>query len=135
MCGQQYDGRYQRVVGRLGGVHRAVFAPSVRFYFSNSCYTGLGVQDGNFARLQAVQLSELRWKRVARICPTAGVSTDAVCRSPQTISGVRSPLETAFAGVELQQGASARKDTSKRRGLGVLGWFTSRALFFDENLY
>jgi len=53
------------------------------------------VQDGNFARLQAVQLSELRWKRVARICPTAGVSTDAVCRSPQTISGVRSPLETA----------------------------------------
>ena len=35
----------------------------------------------------------------------------------------------------LQQGASAHKDTSKRQGLGVLGSFTSRALFFDENLY
>ena len=32
MSGQQYDGRYEGVVGRLGGVHGAVFAPSACFY-------------------------------------------------------------------------------------------------------
>ena len=55
----------------------------------------LGEQEGNFARCLQLQLSELRWKRVARICPTAGVSTDAVCRSPQTVSGVRYKLVTS----------------------------------------
>ena len=70
----------------------------------------LGEQEGNFARCLQLQLSELRWKRVARICPTAGVSTDAVCRSSHTVSGVRSLLVPArfavFWEVELAASAS-----------------------------
>ena len=107
---------------------------SVMNEIPNGCYTMLGEQDGNFARCLQLQLSELRWKRVARICPTAGGSMNAVCRSSHTISGERSPLATAGSPAELQQGASAHKDTSKHIVLGVLDSFTSRALFFDEYL-
>ena len=92
----------------------------------------LGEQAGNFARCLQLQLSELRWKLVARFCPTAGVSTDAVCRSSQTISGVRSPRETAGRRVELQQGASARKDTSKHQGLVFWAFHEQRAVFRRE---
>jgi hypothetical protein len=48
--------------------------------------------------------------------------------------GAQPTGNSRFAGVELQQGASAHKDTSKHQSLKSLGSFTSRALFFDEIL-
>ena len=95
----------------------------------------LDEQEGSFARLLQLQLSELRWKRVARICPTAGVSTDAVCRSPQTISGVRSPLETAGSpGLSFSRELALIKTLASAEAFGVLGSFTSRVLSFVENI-
>ena len=95
----------------------------------------LDEQEGNFARCLQLQLSELRWKRVARICPTAGVSTDAVCRSPQTVSGVRYKLETSQLFRRLQHRELALIKTLASAEASVF-WakFASRALFFDENL-
>ena len=73
----------------------------------------LDEQEGNFARCLQLQLSELRWKRVAEFVPRLVYRRMLSAAALTLFLRLRSPLETAGSPVELQQGASAHKDTSK----------------------
>ena len=94
----------------------------------------LGEQEGNFARCLQLQLSELRWSEspefVRRLVYRRMLSAAAL----RLFLGCAAHWKQPVRRVELQQGASVINTLASARGLGVLGSFTSRALFFDENL-